>query len=174
MSKAQLLSIANINFFPNTKPQVTFLVGKNPDGTFEKVQADFSGWDKEKGIDLKAINKKSASNVEYIRVAITLGDGAEREYYNGALFSNKKKVVGSNQPDLTGTLDLTRDRNGPKLILAAWNKTGATNGTPFISLAMSEPKEGQAPAVAAAAAANDSEIPAHVSNSIPMDDDVPF
>lgn len=169
---AALLAIANINLFPNDKPQVTFLMGKNDDGTFNKVQANFSAWDKEKGVDIKGINAvPKAGGASYIRLATTLGVGTERQFANGVLFVNKKKVVGSNQPDYTGTIDLTNDRNGPKLALAAWNKTGKDSGAAFISIAISEPKVGQTPDAAAAAALPPAD---NASSSLPMPDDIPF
>lgn len=170
MSKAQLLKIQHINFFPNVKEQVTFLTGgKNEDGSLKKVQADFSAWDKEAGYDMKAINAHSATGMDYMRVAITLGEGADRTFYNGALFVNKKRATNDSVPDFTGTLDLVRDRNAPKLSLVAWKKTGRDNGTKFMTLVISDPQNAQASAAASATPPAD-----NASNSAPLDDDIPF
>jgi len=56
----------------------------------------------------------------------------------GALFLNDKKEEGSKHPDYTGTLNV----EGKEYRLAGW-KRQSKNGKTFLSVSISEPREGQ-------------------------------
>jgi hypothetical protein len=159
MSKERLLEIGQMNIFPNMKPKVTFLKGKNETtGELETVIADFSGYDSAKGYDIKAINGSYGEGKDYIRLSFTVSHENDKTYFNGALFKNANKREGSNDPDFTGSLDLTRDRNGEKLDLSGWNKTGRESGKPFISISARKPKDGNKQASSPAKSPN-SQVP---------------
>jgi hypothetical protein len=65
--------------------------------------------------------------------------------YYGAIFATKEKKS-DNSPDYYGTLNLTREKNGPELRIAGWKRVGKETGVPFISIVIEppKPKEGQA------------------------------
>lgn len=144
MSNA-ILAIGNFNLF-KAQPMkdgkhLEFSVRKG-----EKQNADFSAYEKEKGLDVRGIRvagDKAAGKKGFIRLSMSLMEGGQRTYFNAALFGAEKKA--ENQPDMTGSVDVG---DGKKLRLAAWKKTGQTAGD-YLSIAISEikPKEAPAPEV---------------------------
>ncbi|OLP04498.1 hypothetical protein [Rhodoferax antarcticus] len=158
MSKQNLLRLANFNVFQNTNEKIEFSLSKD-----NRVQAQYSGYDKDKGYDVRGVRQKSAAGKGYIRLSVALIDGESRSYFNGALFKNDKKTE-LKQPDFRGSLNLDNQQDGPKLSLAAWIKQGEKAGD-YLSIAISEfQDQGSAPARQPA--------PAH-GNSFDMDDDAP-
>lgn len=158
MSKQNLLRLANLNVFQNTNEKIEFSLSKD-----NRVQAQYSGYDKDKGYDVRGVRQKSNAGKGYIRLSVSLIDGEARSYFNGALFKNDKKDS-DKQPDFRGSLNLDNLPDGPKLALAAWIKQGEKAGD-YLSIAISEfkPAEGaQAPV-------------SHVApgSSFDMDDDAP-
>lgn len=156
MSKQVLLALANANLFVNKSEKVKFFTAKE-----QSQVADYSAFDPEKGYDIKGINV-AKGDLKYIRLTIILGDGENRAYFGGALFPNTKKGDNEKAADFTGSINLTRDKGGEKLRLAAWNKKGEKAGD-YLSLAISQfqEKTEQAEATATAEAAG-------------ADDDIPF
>ena len=132
MSKATLLSIANVNLFVNTNEKVEFSLSKD-----QRVQAQYSGYDKDKCYDIRGVRAKSAAGKGFIRLSFALiaADGT-RSYVNGALFKNDKKTA-DKQPDMQGSLNLDNKTDGPKLRLAAWKKVGEKAGD-YLSIAIQE------------------------------------
>lgn len=142
MSKQNLLRLANFNIFQNTNEKIEFSLSKD-----NRVQAQYSGYDKSKGYDVRGVRQKSSAGKGYIRLSVSLIDGEARTYFNGALFKNEKKTT-EGQPDFRGSLNLDNQQDGPKLALAAWIKTGEKAGD-YLSVAISEFQEregSQAPA----------------------------
>lgn len=132
MSKQSLLTLANFNLFRNTNSQIEFSIAKD-----NRVQAGYSAYDKSKGYDVRGIRQKSAAGVGYIRLSISMIDGAgNREYHNGALFVNDKKET-DKQPDFQGSVNLDNKTDGPKLRLSAWKKTGEQAGD-YLSVSIQE------------------------------------
>lgn len=141
MSKQNLLRLANFNVFQNTNEKIEFSLSRD-----NRVQAQYSGYDKDKGYDVRGVRQKSSAGKGYIRLSVSLIDGEARTYFNGALFKNEKKDS-DKQPDFRGSLNLDNQQDGPKLALAAWIKKGEKAGD-YLSIALSEfrPNEGaQAP-----------------------------
>jgi uncharacterized protein (DUF736 family) len=142
MSKQNLLRLANFNVFQNTNEKIEFSLSKD-----NRVQAQYSGYDKTKGYDVRGVRQKSSAGKGYIRLSVSLIDGESRTYFNGALFKNDKKET-DKQPDFRGSLNLDSQQDGPKLALAAWIKVGEKSGY-YLSIAISEFQEkdgSQAPA----------------------------
>lgn len=131
MSKQNLLRLANFNVFQNTNEKIEFSLSKD-----NRVQAQYSGYDKDKGYDVRGVRQKSSAGKGYIRLSVALIDGESRQYYNGALFKNDKKAT-DKQPDFRGSLNLDNQQDGPKLSLAAWIKRGEKAGD-YLSIAISE------------------------------------
>ncbi len=131
MSKQNLLRLANFNVFQNTNEKIEFSLSKD-----NRVQAQYSGYDKDKGYDIRGVRQKSTAGKGYIRLSVALIDGDSRQYYNGALFKNDKKAT-EKQPDFRGSLNLDNQQDGPKLSLAAWIKSGEKAGD-YLSIAISE------------------------------------
>lgn len=169
MSKTALLNIKNVNLFNADKtrtPVIEFTVKKDT-----KVPADYSVYDKDKGYDVRGIKvPKNGDKKAYIRLTITTTENGKREYHNGALFTAEKKS--DNQPDMTGSLNLTNDPNGEKLRLSAWVKEG-TNSGKYLSIAISEftPKSD---AAKAPAVPSEDEAAKAKAAAADMDDDIPF
>lgn len=155
MSKAaiKLIAIKNVLVFNNVSDKVQFFTKKD-----EKVKATMSGYDKDKGYDIKllAANKDGK---EYIRVQVN----AENEFLNGVLFPTKEKRS-ANSPDYYGQLDARSD-NGDVIVarLAAWKKTGPKAGE-FLSLSITAPN---APTTEIVKAEEQAAAVIH-------DDDIPF
>ena len=131
MSKQNLLRLANFNVFQNTNEKIEFSLSKD-----NRVQAQYSGYDKDKGYDIRGVRQKSTAGKGYIRLSVALIDGDSRQYYNAALFKNDKKAI-EKQPDFRGSLNLDNQQDGPKLSLAAWIKSGEKAGD-YLSIAISE------------------------------------
>lgn len=132
MSKLTLLALANVNLFVNTNEKVEFSISKD-----QRVQAQYSGYDKAKGYDIRGVRAKSAAGKGFIRLSFSLiDDQGQRAYFNGALFKNDKKSA-ANQPDMQGSLNLDNKTDGPKLRLAAWKKVGEKAGD-YLSIAIQE------------------------------------
>ncbi len=133
MSKQFLLTLANFNLFRNTNPEIEFSIAKD-----NRVQAQYSAYDKTKGYDVRGIRAKSGAGVGYIRLSIstTTDGGGNREYHNGALFVNDKKQT-DKQPDFQGSVNLDNKADGPKLRLSAWKKAGAKAGD-YLSISIQE------------------------------------
>lgn len=132
MSKQSLLTLANFNLFRNTNQEIEFSIAKD-----NRVQAQYSGYDKTKGYDVRGIKAKSAGGVGYIRLSISMVDGnGQREYHNGALFTNDKKTT-DKQPDFQGSVNLDNKSDGPKLRLSAWKKKGEKAGD-YLSISIQE------------------------------------
>lgn len=129
MSKKALLAVANVNLFKNVNEQIEFSLAKD-----EKTQAHYSGFDREKGYDVRGVRAKFGEKT-YIRLVLTTTEDGKREYHNAALFVNEEKT--GKQPDFTGSVNLTKEAKGPKLRLAAWKKTGAKAGE-YLSVSISE------------------------------------
>jgi hypothetical protein len=133
MSKQSLLTLANFNLFKNTNQEIEFSIAKD-----SRVQAQYSGYDKQKGYDVRGIKAKSAAGKGYIRLSMSMTDGnGQKEYHNGALFVNDKKAEGSKQPDFQGSVNLDNVADGPKLRLSAWKKSGEKAGD-YLSIAIQE------------------------------------
>ncbi len=157
MSKQNLLRLANFNVFQNTNEKIEFSLSKD-----NRVQAQYSGYDKDKGYDVRGVRQKSSAGKGYIRLSVALIDGESRQYYNGALFKNDKKAT-DKQPDFRGSLNLDNQQDGPKLALAAWIKKGEKAGD-YLSIALSEfQAKDDAPAPK----------PQSHGNSFDMDDEAP-
>jgi hypothetical protein len=149
MSKQALLTLKNFNLFKaasatEQKTPIEFSIRKG-----EKVPAEFSSYDKDKGWDIRGIRikgDKAAGKKGYIRLSVSVTENGKREFYNAALFGAEKK--GEKSPDLTGSLTLTDGKDGEKLRLAAWKKTGPKSGE-YLSISVSEyqPKEDPTPIV---------------------------
>lgn len=132
MSKQFLLTLANFNLFSNTNSEIEFSIAKD-----NRVQAQYSGYDKSKGYDVRGIRAKSGAGVGYVRLSISILDAnGQREYHNGALFVNDKKQT-EKQPDFQGSVNLDNKSDGPKLRLSAWKKTGAKSGD-YLSVSIQE------------------------------------
>ena len=132
MSKQFLLKLANLNLFQTTNQEIEFSIAKG-----NRVQAQYSNHDKEKGYDIRGIKSKSNAGVGYIRLAIAVVEGNNpRVYYNGALFRNDKKTK-DNHPDFQGALNLDNQSDGEKLRLSAWKKVGEKAGE-YLSIAIQE------------------------------------
>lgn len=132
MSKQSLLTLANFNLFKNSNAEIEFSKSKD-----ERVQAQYSGYDKQKGYDVRGIKAKSGAGVGFIRLSISMLDSeGKREYHNGALFNNDKKTK-DNQPDFQGTVNLDNKSDGPKLRLSAWKKKGEKAGD-YLSVAIQD------------------------------------
>ena len=148
MSKQQLLAIANFNLFTNTNPAIEFSISKD-----ERVQAQRSSYDKDKGFDVRAIMAKSDNGVLYMRLSMSVKtEESGRQYFNGALFTNEKKES-DKQPDYQGSVNLDNSKDGPKLRLSAWKKTGEKAGA-YLSVSIQEfltKEEAQARKVSASA-----------------------
>jgi len=159
MSKQAILAIQNVNLFKVAQPKegkqpLQFSVSKD-----KKVNADFSFYDKEKGIDVRGIRvagDKAAGKKGYIKVAFAIKDGDKTSYMNGALFGNEKKADG--QPDLTGTLTIGDE----KLRLAAWKKVGEKAGD-YLSIRISEYQKAEA--------SQAPEVPAEEPKAVTVKDD---
>jgi hypothetical protein len=175
MSKQALLTLKNFNLFKvapagDGKQVIEFSIRKG-----QKVPANFSSYDKEKGWDVRGIRIKgdaAAGKKGYIRLSVSVTENGKREFYNAALFGAEKK--GQKSPDLTGSLTLTDVKDGEKLRLAAWKKSGPNAGE-YLSISVSEyqPKEDPTPIA---------EVPPEPSKTQAasprgfddMDDDIPF
>lgn len=132
MSKQSLLTLANFNLFRNSNAEIEFSKAKD-----DRVKADYSGYDKSKGYDVRGIKQKSGAGVSYIRLSISMLDSnGQREYHNGALFVNDKKTK-DNQPDFQGSVNLDNKSDGPKLRLSAWKKKGDKAGE-YLSISIQE------------------------------------
>ena len=132
MSKQSLLTLGNFNLFRNTNPEIEFSKAKD-----DRVQAAYSGYDKTKVYDVRCIKQKSNGGVGFIRLSISMLDsGGNREYHNGALFTNDKKTK-DNQPDFQGSVNLDNKTDGPKLRLSAWKKKGEKAGD-YLSISIQE------------------------------------
>jgi uncharacterized protein (DUF736 family) len=132
MSKQSLLTLANFNLFRNTNQEIEFSISKD-----NRVQAQYSGYDKAKGFDVRGIKARSSAGVGYIRLSIGMSDAnGQREFHNGALFVNDKKTT-DKQPDFQGSVNLDNSKDGPKLRLSAWKKTGEKAG-PYLSISIQE------------------------------------
>lgn len=135
MSKQFLLTLANFNLFSNTNPEIEFSINKDT-----RVQAQYSGYDKPKGFDVRGIRAKSAAGSGYIRLSLSIVDDQnQREYHNGALFVNDKKMT-EKHPDFQGSVNLDNKTDGPKLRLSAWKKTGEKAGD-YLAISIQEYKE---------------------------------
>lgn len=99
----------------------------------------------QKIVGVKALAKNGQP---YYKITIVRKDGDRPVYYDGALFPNDRKVEGSRQPDLTGSLDLDKE-SGRRLRLAAWVKTGQKAGQ-YLSVSGSPPQQRAAESVGAA------------------------
>ena len=130
MSKSAILAIKNINLFTNDNPEIQFSLSRE-----EKVTAQYSAYDKEKGYDLRGVRAKSAAGQGYIRLVLSLvgAQGEKRAYFQGALFKNEKKET-EKAPDFRGSITVSE---GVKLALSAWIKTGEKAGQ-YLSVAISE------------------------------------
>ena len=132
MSKQSLLTLANFNLFSNTNAEIEFSIAKD-----NRVQAQYSAYDKAKGFDVRGIRAKSSAGKGYIRLSISMMDANnQREYHNGALFVNDKKLT-DKQPDFQGSINLDNKSDGPKLRLSAWKKAGAKAGD-YLSVSIQE------------------------------------
>lgn len=139
MSKQSLLRLGNFNVFTNTNEKIEFSLSKD-----NRVQAQYSGYDKSKGYDVRGVRQKSSAGKGYIRLSVALVEGESRTYFNGALFKNEKKNA-DKQPDFRGSLNLDNQQDGPKLSLSAWIKRGEKSGD-YLSVAMNEYQNQDAPA----------------------------
>lgn len=172
-AKNALLQLANLNMFQNGDPKDPQNPG-NPKIEFSKsrddrVQANYSGYDKVKGFDVRGIRAKSAATAThpkgrgYIRLSLSLVDSEQkRHYFNGALFKNDKKNA-EKQPDFQGSLNLDNQADGPKMRLSAWVKKGAQAGD-YLSIAVQEFLTREEAAAAKATGQN---------SGFDMDDDAP-
>lgn len=145
MSKSQILSIKNINLFTNVNPEIEFSLSRD-----EKMTASYSAYDKEKCYDLRGIRAKSKAGKGYIRLVLSITDGAKRDYFQGALFTNDKKES-DKSPDFRGSITISED---VKVALSAWIKTGDKAGK-YLSIAISEFKSDNAPTHAPKAQSGD-------------------
>lgn len=135
MSKQSLLTLANFNLFRNTNPEIEFSRSKD-----DRVQAQYSSYDKQKGYDVRGIKAKSGSGVSYIRLSIAISNSdGQKEFHNGALFVNDKKET-EKQPDFQGSINLDNKSDGPKLRLSAWKKSGPKSGD-YLSISVQEFRE---------------------------------
>lgn len=128
MSKQSVLNIKNINLFANSDEKIEFSLSKS-----EKVQADYSAYDKAKNFDLRGVRAKSKAGEGYIRLVLSQGYEQGRHYYQGALFKNKKKET-EKSPDFLGSFTI---EEGIKVAVAGWIKMGEKSGK-YLSLAISE------------------------------------
>ena len=128
MSKASVLAIKNINLFTNENKEIQFSLSRE-----NKVTAQYSAYDKEKGYDLRGVRAKSAAGKGYIRLVLSLSGEEKRSYFQGALFKNDKKES-EKSPDFRGSITIGE---GNKLALSAWIKTGEKAGQ-YLSVAISE------------------------------------
>lgn len=161
MSKHSLLALANFNLFTNTNQEIEFSIAKD-----NRVQAQFSGYDKAKGFDARGIKAKSGAGVGYIRLSIsTIDEAGKRTYFNGALFVNDKKET-EKQPDFQGSVNLDNTTDGPKLRLSAWKKKGEKAGD-YLSISIQEFLTKEQVAANAAAPATDTPSPAPVAAPAP-------
>ena len=162
MSKATLVKLANLNIFRNQNPEIEFSITKD-----QRVQAQYSAYDKAKGYDVRGIRATSGDGKTYIRLTISLAEeGSVRQYFNGALFYQKQEP-GSKQPEYTGSLNLDNKKDGPKLRLAAWPKQGEKAG-PYLSVAISEFREKNAPSSTEGDAFLQEEVVAPVARPVPQ------
>jgi hypothetical protein len=160
MSKQAILAIRNINLFSNENPEIQFSLSRE-----NKVMANFSAYDKEKGYDLRGVKQRSNSGVVYFRLVLSLigVEGEKRSYFQGALFKNDKKADGDKSPDYRGSINITDDI---KVALSAWMKTGEKAGR-YLSIAISEFRSETAATPAA------SQQAAKPRDPFDMDDDMP-
>ena len=123
MSKQSLLTLGDFNLFRNTNKDIEFSKAKD-----DRVQAEYSAYDKQKGYDVRGIRARSEAGVPFIRLSISIlnSDGG-RDYHNAALFTNDKKTT-DKHPDFQGTVNLDNKKDGPKLRLSAWKKKGEKAG----------------------------------------------
>ena len=159
MSKASILAIKNINLFTNQNPEIEFSLNRD-----QKVMANFSAYDKEKGYDLRGVRQRSQAGAVYFRLVLSLigADGEKRQYFQGALFKNDKKES-EKSPDYRGSINVTEDI---KVALSAWRKTGEKAGS-YLSIAISEFRSDSASSPAPAG----QQAPAR--DPFDMDDDAP-
>ena len=160
MSKQAILAIRNINLFSNENPEIQFSLSRE-----NKVMANFSAYDKEKGYDLRGVKQRSSAGVVYFRLVLSLigAEGEKRSYFQGALFKNDKKADGDKSPDYRGSINITDDI---KVALSAWMKTGEKAGR-YLSIAISEFRSDSAATPAA------SQQAAKPRDPFDMDDDMP-
>lgn len=161
MSQSAILNIKNINLFTNENPEIQFSLSRD-----EKVTAQYSAYDKEKGYDLRGVRAKSKAGKGYIRMVLSLtGDeGSKRQYFQAALFKNDKKDT-DKAPDFRGSVQFSENQDD-KLALAAWIKTGDKAGK-YMSIAISEFRSDSA----SARAPVKNQSPA--GDPFDMDDDAP-
>jgi uncharacterized protein (DUF736 family) len=95
-----------------------------------------------------AVKATSKAGQPYYRLLVIRKTGEQTVYHDGALFKNERKE-NQNQPDLTGSLDL--DKDGNRLRLAAWMKTGEKAG-PYLSVTGELPRKADASTASAASA----------------------
>jgi hypothetical protein len=132
MSKQSLLALGNLNLFRNTNDQIEFSLAKD-----NRVQAQYSSYDKTKGYDVRGIRQRSGKGVAYIKLSVAMIDSeGGREYHNGALFTNDKKQ-NDKQPDFQGSVSLDGKPDGLKLRLSAWKKQGQKSGD-YLSISIQE------------------------------------
>ena len=163
MSKQSILAIKNINLFTNENPEIQFSLNRD-----QKVMANFSAYDKDKGYDLRGVKQRSQAGAVYFRLVLSLigAEGEKRQYFQGALFKNDKKES-EKSPDYRGSINVTDDI---KVALSAWRKTGEKAG-PYLSIAISEFRSDSAAATPAPAPAGQQS--AKTSDPFDMDDDAP-
>lgn len=124
----KLIALANVALFNNNSDKVMFYVNKT-----DKVKATMSGFDNDKGYDIKALAGEKDGK-PYIRISFAIGEGENREYANGVLFPTKDKKS-EKSPDYYGVIG---EVNAPVARLAAWEHTGEKAGK-FLSLSISAP-----------------------------------
>jgi len=139
-AKKRLLTVKNFNLFNNDKPQVTFTLGYNKDTKeFNKVQADFGGYDKDNDLSIRGLNAKSkSSGNSYVRLNLEFGVDGVRAYAHGIFYHNRHKKVGSNQPDFLGVINLDNNDDGEKLEVALWKKTAKSGSGEYLYAVMSQ------------------------------------
>jgi uncharacterized protein (DUF736 family) len=132
-AKQALLGLKGFNLFRNTKAEVEFSLNKET-----KAKASHSYYDKEKGLDVRALYLKNDSSPEksYTRLSVSLTVDGRKEFFNGALFQVAEKKS-DKSPDFTGVLNLDSSKDGPKLRLAGWKKVSDKAGS-YLSCSIQE------------------------------------
>lgn len=181
MTNSTIAQVKNFSLFNNKNDKVMFFRGKD-----SKVKADYSMYEKDKGLSVQGIKATSEKVPAFIKLSMSLGEGGSREFANGALFPNLKKTS-ANAPDLTGILEL-RDEAKTELRLAGWYKKSDSQ-VEYISVAISEfrtasadtevpeaevSSEAEAAAEAEAASLVDADAAAEARCSGELDDEVPY
>ena len=95
------------------------------------------------------------------------------ENLSGALFKNKYKEQGSNQPDYKGTF---QDKNTREKVLdiAAWETTSRDGNTTYLSLKISEPFQKNNQQQGSSFIQSTPQPTPETVAMMPEDDDIPF